>query len=45
MAECDYYGCLGKATKQIESKLGKKPYFIDVCDDCYKEYEELMEEK
>lgn len=40
---CDYYGCLGKATKQIKTKIGRKPLVLDVCEDCYEEYLEVME--
>jgi len=42
---CDYYGCLGIATKQIKTKLGRKPFIINVCEDCYNEYLEADEDE
>lgn len=42
--KCDYHKCKGIATKQIETKLNKEPYILNVCDDCYEEYLETIEE-
>ena len=41
--KCDYFGCQGTATKQIKTKMGRRPYIIDVCKSCYNEYREAME--
>ena len=45
--KCDYYGCKGKATKEIETKFNitdgdSYNGIIHVCEKCYNEYLEAM---
>ena len=51
MKKCDYYGCKGKATREIHIKVniadGDKAHdsydsTLHVCEKCYKEYLEAI---
>ena len=47
--KCTYYGCKGKATKEIKTKINDDSgdsydYTLQVCEECYNEYLEIMGE-